>query len=138
MNAGMVNAFYSLTDTAAPQDARDPFYWPNVDVKASSDHPYAANTKQTWTLSSPGAARISVHFSTFDTESGFDIVTLTDKAGNVVAKLSGAKGDFFSPVIEGDTVTLTLTSDGTVQKNGFDVVGLSYQAATPTKAIAAK
>lgn len=127
--AGMLNAYYSLTDTAAPMDPRDPFYWPRVAATASSAHPYPDNAKQSWTLSAPGAQSIAVHFSTFDMEQGFDFVTLKDKAGNVVAKLSGAKGEFYSPVITGDTVIIEMTSDGSVHKNGFDIVELAYQNA---------
>ena len=71
----MVNAYYSLTDTAAPIDARDPFYWPKNAATVSTDHPYAANANQSWTVGVQGAARIAIHFSKFDTEQNFDTVT---------------------------------------------------------------
>lgn len=137
VTAGMLNAYYALTDTVAPMDPRDPFYWPRVAATASSSHPYEDNAKQSWTLTAPGAANIAVHFSTFDMEQGFDFVTLKDKAGNVIAKLSGAKGDFYSPVVAGDTVIIEMTSDGSVHKNGFDIVELAYQSAT-NSTVAAK
>jgi thermitase len=128
-SGGMVNAFYALTDQVAPMDPRDPFFWTRQANAISTDHPYANAATQTWTVTVPGAARISLHFSKFETENGFDIVTLTDKTGVVVAKISGVKGETFSPVIEGDTATITFTSDASVNAYGFDLVDVAYQAA---------
>jgi subtilisin family serine protease len=130
VSAGMVNAYYSLTDTAAPKDVNDPFYWPATPNVVSTPHPYAANTKQSWTLNAPGAAKIAIHFSKFDTEQGFDVVTLTDKNGTEIAKISGTKGEYYTPVINGDTVTITLASDGSVQNYGFDIAEIMYQSST--------
>lgn len=130
VSSGMVNAYYSLTDTKAPMDPMDPFYWPRQAATLSSPHPYPAKANQSWTLSVPGAKSIAVHFSTFDMEQNFDFVTLKDKAGNVVAKLSGAKGEFYSPAVNGDTVIIEMTSDDSVQRNGFDIVELAYQNGT--------
>lgn len=130
ITGGMLNAYYSLTDTVAPMDPRDPFFWPHQASPLSTEHPYAANTKQSWTVGVPGASRIAIHFSKFETEQGFDIVTLTDKNGKVVAKLSGAKGEYWSPVVEGDSITISLAADGSVQTYGFDIVELNYQTDT--------
>lgn len=125
--AGMVNAYYALTNTTAPMDPDDPYNWQKDSQSASSDHPYPAKHKQEWVFTVPGASKVAIYFSKFDTEAGYDVVTFKDAAGNVVGKLSGRLGETFSPAVPGDTVVMTFTSDDSVQGYGFDVGGVAYQ-----------
>ncbi len=127
VSTGLVNAYYALTNSAAPNDPDDPFYWQKDSQSASTAHPYLPNTRQEFTFTVPGAKRIAIYFSRFDTEAGYDKVTFKNSAGVVVGTISGKLGETYSPVIEGDTVTMSFASDDSVNSFGFDVGGVAYQ-----------
>lgn len=124
---GMVNAYYALTNTAAPMDPNDPFNWQKTSESVSTDHPYPHRSRQEWTLSVPGASKIAVYFSKFETEANYDKVEFKNKDGVVVGTLSGRLGEVYGPVVEGDTVTLSFVADDSVNAYGFDVGGVAYQ-----------
>lgn len=124
---GMVNAYYALKNEEAPADPNDPTNWPKKEEKASSNHPYKDNETGEWTIKVDGAKQISLHFSKFETESGFDYVTLLDGTGKVVAKISGNKQDYYSAPIAGDTVTVKFKADDSVSGYGFDIDFIHYQ-----------
>ncbi len=124
---GMVNAYYALKNEQAPADPNDPTNWPKQEHAISTDHPYKSNATGEWTIKVPGAKQISVHFSKFETESGFDYVTLIDGEGKIVGKISGTKKDFYTMPINGDTVTLKFKADDSVDAYGFDVDFVNYQ-----------
>lgn len=124
---GMVNAYYALKNEVAPADPNDPTNWPKKDEKISTDHPYKENAAGEWTINVPGAKQISIHFSKFETESGFDYVTVMDSTGKVVAKLSGNKKDFSTAPVDGESVTLKFKADDSVQAYGFDIDYVHYQ-----------
>ncbi|NMB74434.1 MAG: S8 family serine peptidase [Myxococcales bacterium] len=84
-----------------------------------SAHPYADNFDYTWTITQPGAVVIGVHFASFDTEQGYDFVHVLDANDVEVASYSGALGAFSTPVVTGNTIKLRLTSDSSVNRNGF-------------------
>ncbi len=127
-SAGIVDAYYALTNTTPPPDANDPAVWANrSNQSVSSTHPYTTNLKESFTIKVPGAKRLSVHFSKFETESGYDKVALVDGSGTVRAQLSGNLSDSYSAIVQGDTVTLKLEADGTVNGYGFDVDYVSYE-----------
>ncbi len=125
--AGMVNAYYALTNQKSPEDPNDPFSWSKSADTAATDHPYANKTTKDFTFTVPGATKIAVYFSRFETESGYDKVTFKNAAGTVIGTLSGQLGEAYSPVIDGDTVTMTFTSDDSATFYGFDVGGIAYK-----------
>jgi len=125
--AGMVNAYNALTNQATPTDPEDPSKWAVKTVGTSSLHPYAKKSNAVFELSVDGAKEISVYFSKFETESGYDKVTFYDKAGNKVGEMSGVNDDTFSPNIQGDYVKVVLTSDDSVEKYGFDISKIAYR-----------
>jgi len=127
VSTGLVNAYYALTNSAAPQDPDDPFFWQKGSETASTAHPYIQNTKQDWTFTVPGAQRVAVYFPKFDTEASYDKVTFKNAAGVVVGTLSGKLGEVYGPVVEGDTVTMSFSSDDTVNSYGFDMSGIAFQ-----------
>lgn len=127
VSTGLVNAYYALTNQVAPLDPNDPFNWQKTTEQISSAHPYDKNSRQEFTVSVPGAKKVAVYFSKFDTEGGYDKVTFTDANGKVFGSISGTLGETFSPVVDGDTVIITFTSDDSVQKYGFDIGGVAYQ-----------
>ncbi|HMN67112.1 MAG TPA: S8 family serine peptidase [Bdellovibrionales bacterium] len=127
VSTGMVDAYLALTNQVAPADPDDPFHWMKTTENASTLHPFGDNRTETFTFSVPGATRIAVYFTRFDTEAGYDIAEFRNSAGVVVGRLSGNIGEGFGPVVDGDTVTVTITSDDSVPSFGFDVGGGAYQ-----------
>lgn len=124
--SGMLNANYALTNTVAPLDPNDPFNWQKTTDSISTVHPYPMGTRQEWTLTVPGAKKIAVYFSKFETEAGYDKVQFKNKDGVVVGTLSGRLGEIYGPAIEGDTVIISFAADDTVNAYGFDVGGVAY------------
>jgi len=95
--------------------------WNLVDKVIESPHPYSIYHDQSWTISRPGASQISVHFSKIDTEQYADFIYLYDKNGKMVDSYNGFHNDIWSKPIDGDTVTITLKADWSIEKNGFSV-----------------
>ena len=111
----------------APNDPDDPYNWQKSTESAATAHPYANNAVQSFTFRVPGAQRVAVAFSRFETEPGYDKVTFKDGNGNVVGTISGRLGEVYGPPVPGDTVIMEFTADDTVSSYGFDVSGLAYQ-----------
>lgn len=126
-SGGLVNAYHALTNTMPPADPDDPFQWDKKDHRLSSPHPYKDKFSQSWTVEVPGAKRIALYFSKFETETGYDKLTFKDANGKVVAVWSGNNTDSFSPVIEGSTVVITLETDDSQTGYGFDLDSVAYQ-----------
>lgn len=124
---GLVNAHFALTNQVAPEDPDDPFSWQKTVESGSTAHPYANNSTQSFTFRVPGAQRVAVAFSRFETESSYDKVTFKDANGNIVGTMSGKLGETFGPLVPGDTVIMEFTADDTVPAYGFDVSGIAYQ-----------
>lgn len=127
-SAGMVNAFFALTNQEAPADPNDPARWVNTqELSVSSEHPYKNKTRNEWEVSIEGANKIALYFSKFETEASYDKVTFYNKAGTKIGELSGGQSDSWSPVIDGDYVKIVLTSDDSVNKYGFDITKAAYK-----------
>lgn len=101
---------------------------PHVDVWArvpygplESAHPYLNNTRGTWTVQVPGARKLRVNFSRFETESQYDPLELRDAGGQVVARYSGRRGAFTSAQVLGDYSELSFRADASVTAWGFRV-----------------
>ena len=98
-----------------------------------SAHPYGINLDETQTFVQPGSPeRIVVYFDALcATESGYDFVFLYDAADNPVGKPAGYSGVELAGLIiavQGDTIKVRLTSDGSLQYYGYKVTNV----ATPT------
>lgn len=124
---GLVNAYFALTNTIAPLDPEDPFNWDKTMEATSTPHPYSDKTKQTYTFSVPGAKKVAVYFSKFETEPGYDKVVFKDLNGKEYGSISGKLGEAMGPAVDGDTVIMEFTSDDSVPGYGFDVGGVAYQ-----------
>lgn len=118
---GLLNAYNALANVTAPSDPNDPSHWPSQAQSHSTTHPYADNDKQSFTITQPGASQVAVHFAKFETEPGFDKVTFYDSQGNNLGEYSGNHTDDFSPVAQGESIILELTSDYSDSRYGFDV-----------------
>jgi thermitase len=121
ISGGLVDAYNALTNTKPPPDPNDPSNWNTVAYSAASDHPYKAGANVAMEIKVEGAKRFAIHFSKFETETGYDFVKLFDKNGAQLQSLSGNHTDEFTTVVEGDSVTLKLTSDTDINGYGFDI-----------------
>lgn len=124
---GVVNAYYSLTGQAPPEDPNDPAKWMQQSASFSTPHPYAKKELIEWEISVPGATQMAIYFSKFQTERTYDTLTLRDRAGKTIAVLSGSSDDSYSPIISGDYVKLTFKSDDSIEKYGIDITGVAYR-----------
>ncbi len=100
---------------------------------AESDHPYANNYKNTWTISESGAKQIRLHFEYLKlaktqfsrgTSVGYDTLILLDKYDNVLATYGRSYGgvnlqDFWTEWYTGDTLKVKLITDSSGTANGF-------------------
>lgn len=126
-SGGLANAFLALTNTLPAPDLNDPANWSTAPVGASTAHPYPDSYSNKWTISVAGAKQISVYFERFQTESGYDILTIKNGKGQVIDQLSGTNDDTFSVVIEGDTAELEFKTDDSINYYGFDITKVAYQ-----------
>ena len=85
-----------------------------------SDHDYSSNSDVTYNFSYEGAYKLLLVFSeeTF-TEDRFDFIYLYDGNGTEIGKYCGSALSGAEIEIEGNSVSIRLTSDGSVTKYGF-------------------
>ena len=85
-------------------------------------HPYEHYSEETYTIHKDSAKRIAVVFSeSTETESGCDYISIYDKDNNMVGQYSGTELSGKRIVVQGDTVIIKLTSDGSNNYYGFSV-----------------
>ncbi|MGI5991119.1 MAG: CUB domain-containing protein [Methanosarcina sp.] len=116
------------TDTSASKD-----FLAESNSLAESDHPYANNYKNTWTISEPGADQIRLHFEYLKLAKNqrydfqvYDKLILYDKYDNVLAiygnYMSGVNSqDFWTEWYTGDTLKVKLVTDSSGTANGFKI-----------------
>lgn len=126
---GLLNAYNALADVVPPADPNDPNVWDSRPENVSTDHPYADAIELNHSFTVEGASKVSVYFSKFDTEKGYDKVFFYDKNGTLLGEMSGPNNDSFSPVAEGDTITLKFVSDKSINRYGFDITKVSFKIA---------
>ena len=90
---------------------------------------YPNDYESTVSLSKPGATKMKIRFKDFETEAGYDTVTIYDKIGRRVAEYSGPLGGFETPAFAGDRFTLKFTSDYSIRATGVQVDRYSFVAA---------
>jgi subtilisin family serine protease len=128
ISPGIVDAYYALTGLTPPPDPNDPTAWTSqFATQASTEHPYPSNADVSYTITVPGAKRISVHFAKFETEKGYDKAQFSNAAGESFGSMSGNQTGRFGPIVDGDTVIIRFTSDRSVQGYGFDVDYVVYE-----------
>ena len=74
-----------------------------------------------WTVVSSGSNTVVCTFTDFDTEENYDVVTVCEGdccAASILAVLSGSA---LLPTYSAASLTLQLTSDGTINRRGFSV-----------------
>ncbi len=74
------------------------------------------------TITKAGASKIKLHFVSFQTESGWDYLSIRDSGDNELQKLTGNLGsDFFSNEFTVSTLKLFFSSDYSVVGEGFQI-----------------
>jgi PKD repeat protein len=89
-----------------------------------SQHPYPDNYNHTWTITNPdsNATASMIHFSSLETETGYDFVIVMDAWGHEMQRISGCyPSGLWSNVVRGSTVQVQFTSDSSVNGWGFCV-----------------
>ncbi len=119
--SGLVNAYYAVTGLTPPPDPEDPMNWPTAANPLSSPHPYTEKMHKDYTIKIDGAKSVAVFFDRFELEKNYDFVQFKDASGNTVASWTGVHNGEFSPAVAGDTLTMTIVSDDTVDAYGFDI-----------------
>lgn len=121
-NAGRLN-LYNLISNKYPvrPPAPDEDLWVSYDVSIETPHPYADSKTYEYEIAIPsGSEFLRIHFSSFDTESKYDIVSVI--AGSKILKYDGNKGTFYTKYLKVsglDKVVIKLVTDSSQTRNGF-------------------
>ena len=120
ISGGRVSAYNVLTDTRIPRQGPDDSQWRSEQLAEvfETAHPYPNNAKITKTYSFPKAKFVKLVVEKYDTESGYDFVTIKDAKGAVVEKLSGTGAAYETDYAETDSVTVEFSSDSSQAKWG--------------------
>ncbi|MBF0205672.1 MAG: S8 family serine peptidase [Oligoflexia bacterium] len=125
---GRLNLYNLLTDTRPPKFEPNPEEWVRYRLPEviESSHPYKENENFYKTVTFPGAKFMRVVLNKYDMESGYDFIRIVDKTGNEVDKVSAAGENYLSEYVEGDSVTIKMTSDYSISKWGFLIDSVDY------------
>jgi len=120
VSGGMVNAYNALMGWQATRVQYDGSWTQSVQT-LSSPHPYKDKVRVVYKITVPGAKRVSLHFSKFETEPKHDMVYITDAYGRVYDYLSGTVAARYTIPVEADTVYVSFYTDAEGTGYGFDV-----------------
>ncbi|WP_372654828.1 S8 family serine peptidase [Halobacteriovorax sp.] len=129
INAGRLNAYNLLTNTIPVRNMPNPSNWETVDTDEvwESAHPYGNDITESRTFNFPGAKFIRLRVRKLDLETGYDVLEVADASGAIAEKVSGAKEDYASEYVEGESMTVTFKSDRSVSKWGFVIDSVDVQ-----------
>jgi hypothetical protein len=98
----------------------------------ATPHPYADNTRQKWTLTGPpDALAVRARFQDLSLERGYDFIHLYDAHGVQAASYTGDRGPFTTVAVPGNTLTIELITDSSINAYGFELAALEVLPATP-------
>ncbi len=113
--------------TGTPASTTNMSDW--VAYSCSTGHSYANGEYRQCSYTVPGADRVRFRFSTFNTESGWDFVYISDPDYLQVERLSGnLGGNVLSAAVDGDTIVARFKADTSVQRYGFDIDRVYHSA----------
>jgi hypothetical protein len=124
-SGGRVQIYHALKNIVSPKP-QVPLEWIKVVKSIETSHPYLNDSKQVFEINQPGATHVRVHFSRFELEKKYDFISLKDKEGRLVNGYTGAKGDFWSADVLGDTLRIEFVSDFSTQDWGFSIDDYEY------------
>ncbi|ARU59742.1 hypothetical protein CBW65_00785 [Tumebacillus avium] len=131
-NGAMSNSVaYALKATYPTSGTPTTGQWYYETLAFNTPHPYSnSTTYAAHSYTKTGAQQVALHFSRFETESGYDKVTIKDKNGNVIFTYSGTKAAFWA-IVDGDKISSTLTTDYSVTGWGYSVDQVAYFSTAP-------
>ncbi len=117
---GRVNAYNLLTDTRFPQPTPDENAWRHETLPEVFEtlHPYLDNSKISKTYTFPGAKYVKLVIEKYETEFGYDFITLKDNKGVGFDRISGIGQNYETEYAEGDAVTIEFSSDSSQSRWG--------------------
>ena len=103
-----------------------------------SAHPYSSSMNKTWVYTHPTPAdSLEITFSSdTETESRRDFIYILDANNNQIKKESGTTLAGKTITVPGNIVKIKLTTDSSVQENGFTVTNIKVNAAQTSTIIA--
>lgn len=108
-------------------EADGPWSWTTVMLQQiESLHSYGEDTERTWTIHREGAARIQLHFDKIDLEPGYDWLVIESSSEEDLIQLTGTHRDLWTREFDGDTVTITLVTDSSINAWGFSADQVSF------------
>jgi bacillolysin len=123
--ASSTSTAYALNVTYPTGTGETTAQWYYESVSADTPHPYPNNYDSGHVYSQPGAQKVAIHFSKFETEAYYDYVEVLDKNGNVTATYDGSREAFWV-IVDGDEITVNLVSDYSVTKYGYTIDQVAY------------
>ena len=103
-----------------------------------SDHNYSNYCSDSKTLTVPGASRLILTFSTQTAfERGYDKLRVMDGDYSLVAEYTGTEAAGVTLIVQGDTVILYLSSDGSSTYYGYSFTNISAETVNHTGSPAA-
>ncbi|MBD1372620.1 pre-peptidase C-terminal domain-containing protein [Hazenella sp. IB182357] len=106
--------------------------WYYEDKTFSTPHPYGNdyNNGTNHKYTKPGATKVALHFSRFETEADYDKVYIKDKNGATKATYHGTK-DAFWVEVDGDTIISNLVTDQSINGYGYNIDQVAYYTTQP-------
>lgn len=127
ISGGRVDAHNLLTDNRPVRNRPDPSAWIATDEHSfESAHPYADNAEQAMTIQVPGARYIRVVVESYNLEANYDFLDIKDGTGELIERISGEGTNYTSEYVDGDSITMEFTSDGSMVRWGFRVAEVQY------------
>jgi len=103
------------------------YFYSDTDGMPESEHPYPNNMDKSWFIVREGATTVSVTFSDdTKTEGSYDEIYIYDGNSNLIGCFYNTELAGQTITVDGDTVQIQLTSDGSVTYYGFRVTNISY------------
>ncbi|ASS74969.1 hypothetical protein CIG75_08200 [Tumebacillus algifaecis] len=101
--------------------------WFYETLQMDTPHPYPVNYNNRYqhTYRKPGAQKVGLHFSRFETEQTYDYVQIRDKNDLTLYTYSGTLAGFWV-VVDGDEASAVLHSDGSVTAYGYTIDQVAY------------
>ena len=106
----------------------EPQWYDEDYVLTSPNYPdnYPNNYDHTWTITEPGALKMRVRFSDFNTRHSDDRVYIKNGAGTTVASYYGNKGSFTSAQVDGDTIKIRFSTNSWGTRKGWRINMYQY------------
>lgn len=125
----MSRGMHAITLSQKLEETYQSFYV-ELEEPIESPHPYYDDMWEVYTVTHPGAASISVHFTRIDVEENYDYVYVYDENWNLIVSYTGYLVDVWTPPVPGDTVYIVLSTDYTITYWGFQIDAYRYTLPT--------